>query len=95
MKHVSGAQLTGTRADGKERCQAASQTAGWFAPPGNPTPAGAASSPASRARLAASFPLRHWAPPPAAELVRDGGRARRDPLRRRSPLPGPGASTRF
>lgn len=64
MKHVSGAQLTGTRACGEERCQAASRISGGSAPPGKPYP-GAASGLAApaRARAAASFPLRREAPP--------------------------------
>lgn len=48
MKHVSGAQLTGTRADAEKRCQAASWIWGRFAAPGKLYP-GAASSLAARA----------------------------------------------
>lgn len=71
MKHVSGAQLTGTPACGEERCQAASRISGGSAPPGKPYP-GATSSLAApaRARAAASFPLRREAPPPPATLGR-------------------------
>lgn len=36
MKHVSGAQLTGTRAGGEERCQAASRVRVGLRLPGNP-----------------------------------------------------------
>lgn len=57
MKHVSRAQLTGTRAGGEERCQAAPRTSGGFAPRGKPYP-GAASSLAARALTAASVPFR-------------------------------------
>lgn len=81
VKHVSGAQLTGTRAHGEERCQAASPIAGWFAPPGNPTRAGAVSG------------LEARAPQPAAEPCAQGearaqGKAQRATLRWPSPLPG-------
>lgn len=101
VKHVSGAQLTGTRADAEKRCQAASWISGWFAPPGKSYP-GAASSLAARAAL--SFPLRRQAPSPAHgarpakprnRAVRRGRRARRATLRWRSSLPRRAALARF
>lgn len=85
MKHVSGAQLTGTRADGEARCQVASPIAGWFAPPGNPTRAGRLHGLAARARVAASSPLRRWAPQSAQSRA---PRARQATQRRRLPFPG-------
>lgn len=92
MKHVSGAQLTGTPACGEERCQAASRISGGSAPPGKPYP-GAASGLAApaRARAAASFPLRREAPPPACRPRSAGcsraprGRARRSESAASSP----------
>lgn len=84
MKHVSGAQLTGTRADAEKRCQAASWISGWFAPPGKFYP-GAASSLAARA--APSFPLRREAPSRAqgARPAKRGSRAVRAPRARCAP----------
>jgi hypothetical protein len=79
VKHVSGAQLTGTRAHGEERCQAALPSAGGFASPGKPYPRAASSQAArGRVRTAATPPPRPSAPRanPDGAAVRRGRSAR-------------------
>lgn len=100
MKHVSGAQLTGTRAGGEERCQAASRVAGGFALPGNPPPAPRAAGRRGRwwLRASRSAARRPRAPTPAAAERPGPGapeQARGEPPSGSALPPGRAALARF